>query len=193
MRLPALKTSTTLLAITLATAGCVKMDGKVNGGGTMNSMGGAGKAVMTFNAERCDEQPVKGQVNFQDKTAIDWENDGGVSFRANVVEAGLCGEDIEFSGDAALACDQRCGPGEFEVAFEYDSTNPQLPGEGTGVACLVDWGEGVNASYRINGMASISVDTGPFSSYANRGALSGNVQTQECPSTKNDKNDEENG
>ncbi|SHF98466.1 hypothetical protein SAMN04487965_3071 [Microbulbifer donghaiensis] len=189
MKLTPFKKSAILLSGALALAGCEKLDGTVNGGGTMNSLGGKGKAVFTVNAQRCDEEPIKGQVNFRDETAIDWEDQGGVSFRANVTGAGLCGEGFATAAEEALMCDQRCGPGMFQVEFDYDSTNPLLPGAGKGVACMTDMSEGVNSPFGMHGLVNlISIADGPFQTYTNGGVVSGNIQTKECPSTKNDDN-----
>ncbi|KZY48375.1 hypothetical protein A3733_10555 [Pseudoalteromonas shioyasakiensis] len=63
--------------------GCAKLDAQVNAGGTLNSKGGAGKAVFTAHAARCDGE-VSGKVNYKDVTALDWQQSGGVSFNAQV-------------------------------------------------------------------------------------------------------------
>ncbi|WP_341501269.1 hypothetical protein [Gallaecimonas sp. GXIMD4217] len=177
-----------LLAAITALAGCEKLDGKVTAGGTLNSLGGNGKAVFTVNAQRCNGKPVKGHANFQDKTAIDWQAQGGVSFNARVTDAGLCGDDIPLD-DGIPVCDLDCGPGQYQVDFDYRSTNPALPGEGSGIVCLMDTGEGVNRSYDTHGIINLlRIDSGPFSGYANMGSMSGNVQAHDCPAADEDGN-----
>lgn len=194
MKLSPFKKSAILLSGALALAGCEKLDGTVSGGGTMQSLGGKGEAVFTINAQRCGGNPVKGQMNFRDSTAIDWEDQGGVAFKANVTSAGLCGENLgDPSGnpeeDTARMCNQSCQPGMFEVDFDYDSTNPLMPGQGSGIACMTDLGEGVNSPWGMKGVVNVfALRDGPYQGYATGGVISGNIQTKECPSTKNDDN-----
>ncbi|MCE9679353.1 hypothetical protein LZP69_09215 [Shewanella sp. AS1] len=184
MRLTSISKGVMLLAGAMALGGCVKLDGQINGGGTMNSLGGKGKAVFTVNAKRCDGQ-LSGHVNFQDKTAIDYEDIGGVSFKANVIGAGLCGSELVGSAldaeDPSTACQQLCEPGFFEVNFDYTSTNPNAPGEGRGFVCMLDTGEGANRAYDINGMVrALIIQSGPYHTYWNQGSVSGNLNAKEC-------------
>lgn len=192
MKLTPFKKSAILLSGALALAGCERIDGTVSGGGTMHSLGGKGEAVFTINAQRCDGKPVKGQMNFRDSTAIDWAEQGGVEFKAKVTHAGLCGEDLsdptgDIDADRHMQCIQSCDTGMYQVDFDYDSSNPLMPGQGTGIACMTDMGEGVNSPWGMHGVVNLFVlDSGPYQGYANGGVISGNIQTKECPSTKND-------
>ncbi|TXS95180.1 hypothetical protein FV139_04580 [Parahaliea maris] len=188
MRLTPMKKGLLVVAGSLAMTGCVKMDGTVSGGGTMHSLGGKGKAVFTVNAQRCDDKPVKGHVNFRDETAIDWQEKGGVAFKADVIGAGLCGPDIgDPADDPLLVCQQACETGMYQVDFEYDSTNPLNPGPGTGFACMTDLGEGINGYKKMHGLVNvIAINAGPYLGYVNGGVVSGNIQTKECPGAKND-------
>ncbi|WP_158678884.1 MULTISPECIES: hypothetical protein [unclassified Pseudoalteromonas] len=171
-------------------SGCAKLDGRVTAGGTLHSQGGDGKAVFTAHAARCDGD-IKGRVNYQDKTAIDWQQFGGIAFKANVTGAGLCSEDpVAPDGleDETRHCKQDiCTEGMFQVEFNYDSTNPAAPGEGTGFACMMDIGEGINSGFGANGILNVMLlESGPYQGYHNAGTMSGNVQVHDCPSSDDD-------
>ena len=186
----------TQLGLLIATAailsGCAKIDARVSAGGTLNSKGGAGKAVFTAHAARCDGD-VSGQVNYKDLTAIDWQQMGGVAFNANVYGAGLCSEEPvdpegAESGDERLYCKQDiCTEGMYQVEFNYSSTNPTAPGEGVGFACMMDISEGVKTGIGANGLLNVMLlESGPYQGYSNAGTISGNVQLHDCPASKND-------
>ena len=57
--------------------GCAKLDAQVNAGGTLNSKGGAGKAVFTAHAARCDGEVFL--ANYKDNV-LDWQQSGGASW-----------------------------------------------------------------------------------------------------------------
>lgn len=156
-------------------AGC-EMDGKVTGGGTMNSAGGDGKAIFTFNGQRCPDQSgvveTKGKVVFHDKAAIDFEGVGGVDIHGTMINTAFCGGEIDTSQPQC-----RCSDGNYQIEFDYRSTNKNASGEGQGIACVRDLGEGRGA----HGTAVVQLESGPYQGYANVGALSGNVQAHECP------------
>lgn len=159
----------------LLMAGC-ETDGKITGGGSMHSAGGDGKSVFTFNGQRCPdkngESVTKGQVNFHDKTAIDFEDVGGVDFHGSMLNTAFC---LEVDDDTLPEC--RCSEGQYQIEFAYRSTNKKAAGEGEGIACLLDFGQGNG----IHGGAVIQVESGPYNGYVNVGALNGNVQGHECP------------
>jgi len=163
--------STLAGAFLLASCG---QPGKVTGGGTMNSAGGAEKAVFTFHADSCTEGSVKGSMNLHDKSAIDFEALNGVKFKADVTDTYFCGGGIDF--DAALC---QCGTGFQEVLFDYVSTNPAADGQGAGIACLGDFGEKSGAD--IHGASIVLLQSGPYNGYYNVGTIHGNVQQHECP------------
>ncbi len=171
-------------------SGCAKLDGRVTAGGTLNSQGGDGKAVFTAHAARCDGE-ISGRVNYQDKSAIDWQQMGGVAFNAKVSDAGLCSEDpVAPDGleDETRHCKQDiCTEGMFQVEFNYNSTNPAAPGEGSGFACMIDIGEGVKSGFGANGILNVMLlESGPYQGYHNAGTMGGNVQVHDCPSSDDD-------
>jgi len=163
--------STLAGAFLLASCG---QPGKVTGGGTMNSAGGAGKAVFTFHADSCTEGTVKGSMNLHDSSAIEFEALNGVKLKADVTDTYFCVGDIE-DFDAPLCA---CSDGFQEVLFDYVSTNPKADGQGDGIACLADFGE---KGAGIHGASIISIASGPFGGYYNVGTIHGNVQQHECP------------
>lgn len=174
------------VAATASLNGCAKLDGKVTVGGTLNSQGGAGKAVLTAHASRCDDV-VKGQANYQDQTAIDWQNVGGVAFKADVYDAGFCSDEPvspDGTEDTTKHCRQDvCTGGMYQVDFTYKSTNPTAPGEGAGFVCMIDTGNGVSSGFGATGLLkTMEIESGPYQGYRNAGTMSGNVQVSTCPS-----------
>jgi len=147
---------------------------KVTGGGTMNSAGGSDKAVFTFQADSCDAENIKGSINFHDSSAIDFEDVNGVKFKGEVQSTYYCSNAIADLSAAKPTCE--CAPGYQEVNFEYDSSNSQAAGDGTGIACLADFGE----KGPIKGMAIVTINSGPYQGYTNAGTLEGNVQQHAC-------------
>lgn len=177
-----------MLTAMAAAGGCAKMDGRVTAGGTLNSKGGAGNAVFTAEAARCDGE-ISGHVNYRDNTALDWQSVGGVAFKADVFDAGLCSDEpVSPDGldDETRHCKQDiCMGGMYQVEFNYNSTNPQVPGEGVGFACMIDIGEGVKTGSGANGLLNImQLESGPYTGYNNAGTMNGNIQLHECPSKK---------
>jgi len=163
--------STLAGAFLLASCG---QPGKVTGGGTMNSAGGAEKAAFTFHADSCTEGVVKGSMNLHDKSAIDFETLNGVKLKADVTDTYFCSGALDFN---APFCS--CDPGWQEVLFDYVSTNPDVNGQGNGIACLADFGEKQGADVR--GASIVLVQSGPYDGYLNVGTIHGNVQQHECP------------
>ncbi|TKB47835.1 hypothetical protein [Thalassotalea mangrovi] len=177
-----IKLCTLALIIGTLSTGCTLVgEGKFTGGGTMNSAGGAEKAVLTFKAEKCDEE-VSGQMNFHDRSAIDFEDVGGVKLTADITNVGFCELTMDpdgLGGPDACTCEN-----QYEAHFTYSSTNPAAPGEGTGKACFFDTGEGKGNFHGV--VTLLAMDSGPYQTYLNAGTVSGNVQEHSCPSTKND-------
>jgi len=165
-----------LLAAVLGSAllvGC-GVPGKFTGGGAMHSAGGADKAVFTFNADSCDADKVTGNVNYHDKSAIDFTAVNGVKFRGTVESTYFCSNLVSDVSRANPTC--ACEPGYQEVNFSYNSTNPSADGSGQGIACLADFGENVP----VKGMAVIQVNSGPYAGYTNVGTVEGNAQRHAC-------------
>ncbi len=152
---------------------------KLTGGGTMNSAGGDKNAVFTFNATKCDEEEVSGQVNYQDLSAIDFETIGGVALRADITNVGFCTSSLEAlaEGKAECSCD-----GQYEAQFTYNSKNPGAPGEGTGHVCFFDTGEGKGNFH--GAITALSLSGGPYNGYFNSGTINGNLQSHSCPGEK---------
>jgi len=73
-------------------------------------------------------------------------------------------------------------PAVYIFDFEYGSTNPNLPGDGYGIAAVIDAGEG-NHVYDDGDMLYVEFTDGPFAGYTNDGPVSGNIQAHEdgCP------------
>ncbi|WP_206483312.1 hypothetical protein [Thalassotalea sp. G2M2-11] len=179
------------VAAATALSGCAKLDGKVTVGGTLNSKGGAGNAVLTANASRCDDE-VKGQATYKDQTALDWQNVGGVAFNAEVYDAGFCSDQPvhpDHIGDSTKHCRQDvCTGGMYQADFTYKSTNSKTPGEGKGFICMIDTGNGVSSGFGATGLLkTMQIESGPYQGYSNAGTMSGNVQISACPSDKSNK------
>ncbi|WP_223669804.1 hypothetical protein [Kangiella shandongensis] len=162
----------------LVVSGCeLTGEGKFTGGGHMNSAGGDKNAVFTFNVKKCDGMDATGKVNYQDQSAIDFEDIGGVKLKAEVTDFGLCTMDLS-NPDLAFECS--CLD-QYEAQFTYESSNPGAPGSGTGYACFVDTGEGKGNFH--GAITAFSLSDGPFDGYLNHGTLNGNVQDHGCPSS----------
>lgn len=176
-----------VVPVLLAAAGCQELNGKATGGGTLDSVGGSGKAVFAFTASNCEDkngdEVIKGKMNYRDRTAIDYADMGGVGLQAEVTDAALCGDGIAgFDPNNPTAIDAcACDPGEYNMVGDYRSTNPKLPGEGVVNACVLDMGTGTD----MHGIVELTVASGPYEGYANLGSLQGNVKAHECPGTKN--------
>lgn len=177
----------------LGLSGCA-VPGKVTGGGWMLSQAcddngncdRCGKANFGFNADSCDDScSVVGHFNYHDKNAPDYADDGGVKMNGVVIEAAEC---VEFSLDTSFACsycldnyydnDGDNYGAVYAVKVRYTSTNPKIRGIGYAVGCVIDNGEGVNATEAD--MAVFEVLTGPYAGYKNSGEVHGNIQAHEC-------------
>jgi len=167
---------------------CVVEPGKYTGGGTINSLGGAGRAQVAFTADSCNPDKIKGNLIYNDKTAIEYQNVGGVSFRGNVVKAGVCGSDVDLLTPATdsgcfdqsqVGGPRQCKPGQFAILFDYTSTSPGAPGSGRALACSQTAGPGAGGDLHAT-IFPITVLTGPFQGYINDGTLVGNAQYQAC-------------
>ncbi|WP_105200926.1 MULTISPECIES: hypothetical protein [unclassified Pseudoalteromonas] len=170
--------SVALLAATLS-SGCTFIgEHKFTGGGTMASAGGDKNAVFTFNAENCGGDEVKGRVNYVDHSAIDFEDVGGVSLKAQVDNFGYCALTDEGLENGVQECN--CMD-QFEAQFSYSSKNPQAPGEGTGFVCFFDTGEGKGNFH--GAITAFNLIDGPYEGYGNVGTVNGNIQQHSCPET----------
>ena len=188
-------------ALLLGAAGllsaCVSEPARYTGGGTINSLGGAGRAQVSFTANGCDPKNVKGNVHYNDHTAIEYQDIGGVNFKAKVVNAGMCtyertGRPIQlpddFGGDPGCNTQYpaevdpllaECDAGQAFALFDYTSTNPKAPGAGKGLICVVTAGAGAGGSLHAI-VSPIMIKTGPYKGYINRGSLVGNAMMHSC-------------
>lgn len=177
-----------LMAGVLLLSGCV-VDGnaKYTGGGTLNSAGGDGKAQFTINADTCSgNENARGRVTYADRTAIDFEDVGGVNVVATVAKAGVCAQ----GGSGSL------DPDESECICEgwpaavgtYVSKNPAAPGEGVFRACFLSTrtytGDLAGLDPNVILINDVSFVGGPFDGYQNHGTMSGNVQSHACNATE---------
>lgn len=168
------------LLIGVASLGLAGCQGKVTGGGWLLSASGqAGdKANFGFNGTQCDpEGELSGSFNYHDKNAPGFT--GGVKVHSTVTAASLC---TEF--DPTGVCEEICfglegfNPGTtYILVFEYRSTNPQVPGDGFGIVCVNDSGEGKAAD---PDRLAIVLE-GPYEGYFNSGQTQGNIQSHACP------------
>lgn len=170
------------IVVGFGAAGCAPA--KVTGGGWIEGkLDPSVKANFGFNGDSCNG-PVQGKFNFHDKSASLKAN-GDVTSVANCLEPDADGE----LPAACVACltylyenppsDDYTGEGNLiGVDFSYRSTNPKDPGEGLGYACVLDNGEGYNASF--SDVALVAFYSGPYTGYVNGGTVQGNIQEHEC-------------
>jgi len=164
-----------VVSATLA-IGC-GVPGKVTGGGSIQSADGVSgdKADFGFNGQQCDtSRPAKGQLEYHDRNYTAF-SPSGVKLHADLTSTEQCvplGE-----GNFSPNC-LTCGSGAYALGLTYRSTNPDLPGTGDGVACVVDQGQGANAP---EDYAAIVLFSGPYSGYVNGyHPVQGNVQSHTC-------------
>ena len=171
-------------AVVLMTGCTVGELGKVSGGGSMHSAGGAGKATVAFHGSNCEDSKgnvvTKGTLNFLDHTAIEFEDVGGVNLKGDLSSANLCRTEpnAELIDDDTFLCD--CDPGYYQLNVSYDSKNNNAPGSGEAIACVADFGSGKG----LHGVVGITVLSGPYEGYGNFGSVAGNVQAHTCPGAK---------
>ena len=156
---------------------------KITGGGKL--VNGKGKeSTFTLNANSCSKdnngnQEVKGNITYIDKNCGTPQE--AVKLKGEVIKAHACTftEDGEFS----LAC-IFCHFYGYDVAvkFAYTSINPFRPGEGYGIACATDNGQGVNDPPDD---AAIGLFGGPFDGYVNWGTIQGNLDKKDCKAEEN--------
>ncbi|WP_280155835.1 hypothetical protein [Piscinibacter sp. XHJ-5] len=178
MRLPT--RTLPVLAFAALAAGCsVEGTTRLTGGGTLPSAGGAQSAVVTVNADTCASSP-KGRVTYADRSSVEFEKVGGVSFRADVVKAGMCAG-APPNGLFSFECNCPLSPA---VVADYTSTNPAAPGSGKLYACFTaikdDTKQG--SDKHVVRVDELRLVGGPFDNYINKGIMDGNVQTQACKS-----------
>ena len=162
---------------TLSLSACYEEDGKVTGGGSIESSSGSGKANYGFNGSDCDGN-LKGNFNYHDRAA-------SVKIKGELSNAGLC-TDTEQAGVTVRNdnCYNYCSDGDYILEFDYNSRAQFVSGEGTGIACLTDGGEGKGASDKIG----VHIITGPSAGYVNiQEASRGNIQGHACPASKSNK------
>lgn len=138
--------------------------GHVKSHGHLHSLGGLKAGKIDIEANSCDGiENSRGHVKIKDKYAIDWEHVRGISLKGTVDSTYYCSLENE---DSDILCN--CNEGYQEVQFSYTSKNHRAPGEGTGVACLADIGDGKDQG--DNGIAEIQILSGPYEGYHNVGA-----------------------
>ena len=156
------------LVAVVGVSGCAP--GKVTGGGWIPSTSGdpRDKANFGFNAAQCEEGVIRGRFDYHDHNAAGFAAAGGVKMNGPVTETtGLCG---------GPPC--ACAAGSYVITVDYDSTNPNFPGNGVAVVCVADNGAGINATSAD--MGSLRVATGPYMGYANSGPVQGNIRAHDC-------------
>lgn len=178
-----------LLAMaTLFASGCVvEGNAKYTGGGTLNSAGGSGKALVTVNADTCaGNENVRGRITYSDRSAIEFEGVGGVNAVATVTKAGVCA----MGGDGASLDpdDSECICEGWPAAIgTYVSKNPAAPGEGVFRACFLQTrgyaGDLGGLDSNVVLINDVSFVGGPYDGYQNHGTMSGNVQSHACSTT----------
>jgi len=132
------------------------------------------------NADTCTGTP-KGRVTYVDRTAVDFEKVGGVSFRADVVKAGLCAGPPDPNNPAFIECNCPASPA---VVADYTSTNPAAPGSGKLYACFNPIKDNTKqgSDKHVVQVQEVRLVGGPFDSYINKGTMDGNIQTLACKS-----------
>lgn len=155
--------------------GCANaVNGKVTGGGTIVSASGNGKANFGFNGDSCSGE-VKGKFNFHDKYYS--ADKGGVKMNGTVTGTDHCvavGAGTQYSGECL-----QCANG-YIVKLDYKSTNPDSPGAGQAIACVIDNGQGMKAT--SSDSIWVKVSSGPYSGYYSNGNVQGNIKGHACDS-----------
>ena len=156
-------------AALMMTMGC-EVPGKVTGGGFMDGAAG-GRANLGFNADQCDESvAASGHVNFHDKSV-------GVKANGGILDAGFCSGTDFVENNGLIEICSFCFAGEYEIFFDYTSTNPGVSGGGTGLACLRDDGEGGGDLDN----AFVYLYSGVYAGYFNGDSgWQGNIQGHDC-------------
>jgi len=154
----------------------VTIAGKATGGGVLVKQEPVadGKAAFGFNGSSCDGTTT-GRFNYNDKsqsavTAYGKQGvmaNGTITAFSQCVTAGGCND----SG-------QTCPEGGFLIEFQYRSNNPNWKDPGTGLVCVVDGGEGINAP--APDQAGITFTSGAYNGYSAKGPVTGNVQGHLC-------------
>ncbi len=138
--------------------------GHVQSHGHLHSLGGLKAGEISIEANSCAGiENSEGYVKIKDKDAIDWEDVRGIDLKGIVDTTYYCSLENE---DSDILCN--CNEGYQEVNFSYTSKNHRAPGEGIGVACLADIGDGKDQG--DNGIAEIQILSGPYEGYHNIGA-----------------------
>src|SRR5215813_9264726 len=165
-----MKLSMVLFVVAL-TALLVTSCDRATGGGRLD--GANGRASFGFNGDGCDTTNFKGQVQYQDQ-------DGGQKFHGSVSYARQClaGGDCPVCDPLRITLGFPLTLGDYEIAVDYRSTNPDFPGSGTATLCVTDNGEGANAV--ASDSAIIQISSGPYAPYLNYGSIRGNVQQHKC-------------
>ena len=150
------------------------MGGKVTGGGTVETAGGT-KANFSMNGSNCDDPShPTGRLNYNDRNAAGFAQNGGVKFDAALIDLGQCTVD----GGCTDQSFGFCPKGGYAAHAGYTSTNPKAPGVGTVGVCLVDNGEGKNGTGDLVGL---KVAGGPYDGYTlPQATVKGNIQGHAC-------------
>ena len=164
------------LATITGLVGCAN-PGKVTGGGSVVGDDGEKLATFAVHADTCsgDLNAAQGRMNWVDQ-ARDVKMNGTMTAHA------VCVSEQDWQGTWVAAdcewCAGSLGYGAELAYFDYRSTNPRAPGDGVGVACVKDNGEG---SGNVDGDRLIlSVGSGVYAGYGASGRVRGNVQSHAC-------------
>lgn len=167
--------------------GPLSVPGFVTGGGWLPSADKIPGDHANFGlvGEQCDlNQPPTGHFNYHD--IADPAYEGGVKMNGTLADATKCVSGSPgFVTNACHVCAAIKGivppgvspEGVYGLDVNYRSTNPKCPGIGAAVVCVVDGGEGFNATADA---AAVRVQTGPFAGYSNEGEVQGNIQAHLC-------------
>ena len=154
-----LKKMTSTILVSSVLAAC--SPGIYTGGGWAESAGpGDGMASFGFDVECCETEAA-GHFSLNDSG---W--DIPVEMNGHVMDFGDLGE-----------LGQDCN---YYALLEYESANPDYPGEGHAVVCFNE--EPDMSSPDAYGDIWVSVQSGPFEGYENFGPVYGNMLSHQCES-----------
>ena len=187
----------------LGIAGCVPpgggdpvvIEGQVTGGGGLYQEANGSRSTFTLQASSCGAPDIapSGSFNYIDRTgdAVGLFGKNGVMADGSITAVSVCSADSPAWDPAANngqggctgvgAGQNFCPAGGYLVSFDYRNKNSKyLGGQGTGQggACVVDNGEGHNATGPDE--AGITFISGPFQPYTRVGTFNGNIQGHLC-------------
>lgn len=160
----------------------------------------------SFNVQECNGEDAEGHFTYHDKGFDDLKIKGEVTSSTvceevlSVASVVTCPPNLnaieckkyiarnKSTATATSTCSNFCETGDLKIDFDYQSSNPKNPGDGTGYVCITekDGGNDLDNGVYVAESAYIKLDAGPYSNYQNKedSLTTRRIKQHKCPKPK---------